>query len=433
MPISYARAALDPVAWAREELGFEPYTWQERALKSTHKRKLFNCGRQSGKSTCAALKALHRSIYYPSPLIILLSPSQRQSSELFRKVIEFRESLPHPPELLEDNILSMTIAGKEGRPDGRIVSLPGNEKTIRGYSKASLIIEDEAAAVPDPIYKAVRPMLAVSNGEYDMMSTPRGKKGHFYEAYASGRWETYTFTAKENPNITPEFLEDELRELGSRMFAQEYLCEFLEDQEGGLFQRGWFDGKLVDDYPKAHYSARGWDMAATEAIGTQDPDWTAGCRMVEHKGQVWIVNCRHFRKSPLGNEREVRAAAEQDGYYTHQLMEEEGGSSGKAMTDHYAREVLPGYVFKGIRSTGSKVDRAQAFSAACEAGNVFIVRGKDWDWQGFIDELCAFPMEGVHDDRVDAASLTFNYLLRNRGGEPVPESEAFVPVDIPTL
>ena len=58
-------------------------------------------------------------------------------------------------------------------------------------------------------------------------------------------------------------------------------------------------------------------------------------------------------------------------------MEEEGGSSGKITTDHYAREVLPGFTYRAQRSTGSKENRANPFSAAAERKKCFIVEG-DW-------------------------------------------------------
>jgi hypothetical protein len=41
--------------------------------------------------------------------------------------------------------------------------LPGKEATSRGYTPI-LIIIDEASRVPDDLYRAVRPMLAVSHG-----------------------------------------------------------------------------------------------------------------------------------------------------------------------------------------------------------------------------------------------------------------------------
>ena len=222
--------ALDPVLFAKEGLRFTPDPWQEKALRWSGKRLLLNCSRQSGKSTTAAILALHRAIFYPSSLVLLVSPSLRQSSELFRKVQDFLKGLPQEqqPELVEDNKLSLTMRNKS-----RIVSLPGSEGTIRGFSGASLIIEDEAARVPDDLYFAVRPMLAVSGGRLILMSTPFGKRGHFFREWTEGgdTWERIMITAHDCPRITPEFLEEERQALGDWWFKQEYLCEFVETED----------------------------------------------------------------------------------------------------------------------------------------------------------------------------------------------------------
>jgi hypothetical protein len=115
----------------------------------------------------------------------------------------------------------------------RIISLPGSEGTIRGFSGASLIIEDEAARVPDELYFAVRPMLAVSGGRLILMSTPFGKRGHFFKEWTEGgnKWERIMITAHDCPRITPEFLEEERQALGEWWFKQEYLCEFVETED----------------------------------------------------------------------------------------------------------------------------------------------------------------------------------------------------------
>jgi len=217
--------ALDPVIFAREALSFTPDPWQEQALRWSGRRLLLNCSRQSGKSTIAAILALHRAIFYPSSLVLLVSPSLRQSSELFRKVQGLLNQLDERPELTEDNKLSMTLTNKS-----RIVSLPGSEGTIRGFSGAALIVEDEAARVPDDLYFAVRPMLAVSGGRLILMSTPFGKRGHFFKEWTEGgdTWERIQITAHDCPRINPEFLEEERQALGDWWFRQEYLCEFVE-------------------------------------------------------------------------------------------------------------------------------------------------------------------------------------------------------------
>lgn len=218
--------ALDPVIFAREALSFIPDPWQERALRWNGKRLLLNCCRQSGKSTTAAILALHRALFYPASLVLLVSPSLRQSSELFRKVQDMLKTLPQgqQPELVEDNKLSLTMRNKS-----RIVSLPGSEGTIRGFSGAALIVEDEAARVPDELYFAVRPMLAVSGGRLILMSTPFGKRGHYFKEWTEGdTWERIRITAHDCPRISPEFLEEERQALGDWWFRQEYLCEFVE-------------------------------------------------------------------------------------------------------------------------------------------------------------------------------------------------------------
>jgi hypothetical protein len=74
----------------------------------------------------------------------------------------------------------------ELRNGSRIVSLPGDETTVRGYSGVRLLVVDEAARVPDDLYFSIRPMLAVSGGRLVCLSTPFGKRGFFYEAWTEG-------------------------------------------------------------------------------------------------------------------------------------------------------------------------------------------------------------------------------------------------------
>ena len=212
------------ISWSRTVLGFQADPWQEMVLCSLSKRLLLNCSRQSGKSSTAAILALYRALSQPQQLILLVSRSERQSGELFRKVLDNISLLPDRPNLPEENKRSLELSNHS-----RIVSLPSNEETIRGFSGVNLIIEDEAARVSDDLYRAVRPMLAVSGGQLILMSTPFGKRGHFFEEWDHGEgWERYHVPATECPRITPEFLEEERRSLPDFWYCQEYLVEFSE-------------------------------------------------------------------------------------------------------------------------------------------------------------------------------------------------------------
>jgi hypothetical protein len=238
------RYALDPVAFALEVLGLELDDWQQGVIASRDKRDLLNCSRQAGKSTTAAVLGLHEALYKPGSLTILVSPSQRQSSELFRKVTELRELLATQPELSEDNKLSMSVKG-----GGRVLSLPGSEATIRGFSGATLIVEDEASRVDDALYFSVRPMLAVRGGRLILMSTPFGKRGHFWNEWNAGTtWNRVEVPATAVPRISAEFLVEERSSMGDWWFEQEYMCQFKESTDS-VFSYDAVMGALSDDVP----------------------------------------------------------------------------------------------------------------------------------------------------------------------------------------
>lgn len=218
-------AAGDPVALARRA-GVDPDDWQARALRSTAPRQLWLCSRQAGKSVTAAILAVHTAAYTPGATVLLVSPTQRQSTELMLKVKALLRYLDRPTQEAETKL---TLAN-----GSRIVSLPGGEGNIRGYS-ADLILVDEAARVPDETYAAVRPMLAVTGGRLVALTTPYGARGWFYEAWTEGTgWERTRVPASEVPRISQAFLDDERASLGSRTYRQEYELAF-ENAEAAMW------------------------------------------------------------------------------------------------------------------------------------------------------------------------------------------------------
>lgn len=199
--------ALDPVLVGREA-GLDPDPWQARFLRSPAPRILLNCARQSGKSTVTALLAAHTALYQPGSLVLLLSPTQRQSHELFRKALDIYRGLSTAVPIQQESALRMELAN-----GSRIVSLPGKEETVRGFSGVRLLAVDEAARVPDELYFSVRPMLAVSAGRLVALSTPFGTRGWWFEAWRSEEpWERYRvfrFTSPDQARST--FADRELR------------------------------------------------------------------------------------------------------------------------------------------------------------------------------------------------------------------------------
>ena len=137
-----------------------------------------------------------------------------------------------------------------------------------------------------------------------------------------------------------------------------------------------------------------------------EPNYFAAAQQWKHAPQAGFGKLTAEEQGWV--EQLIAQTAYEDGHAVPIRMEQEPGSSGKALVDQYARYVLPGYDFVGMRSTGDKVTRARPFAAALTNGNVRAVRGA-WltDW---LDELSTFPEACNHDDQVDSATGAFTHL-----------------------
>src|SRR4051794_16924060 len=121
-------AAMDP-SLMMGAAGYEPDGWQSDVLRSDARRVLLLCARQLGKSTCVAAKALHTALFDGGALVLLISPSLRQSSELYRKVLTINDAIGRPVGASQESATSLALEN-----GSRVVCLPGNPATVRGFS-----------------------------------------------------------------------------------------------------------------------------------------------------------------------------------------------------------------------------------------------------------------------------------------------------------
>lgn len=217
------------------------------------------------------------------------------------------------------------------------------------------------------------------------------------------------------------------RPVGAPLFPERYdLPKLLElkDTLGSIFFQALYQQKPVDESKKitdgqwlqqiATLSdslikngkwARVWDLAATDGAG----DYTVGTLMVYEKiSQILtIANIVRDQMSPGEVETKVRQTAIADGTDVTIYIEQEPGSSGKALVEHYQRNVLPEFKVEGVPVVNNKLVRAQPFLAAAESGKVRLLVGS-WN-EAYIREFDSFP-GGSFDDQIDTTSAGYTKL-----------------------
>jgi hypothetical protein len=271
-----------------EAQGLAADPWQRDLLRSADRHILLNCSRQSGKSTAVAALVLHTALFRGHSLTLVLSPSLRQSLELFRKVRRGFDALGQPIGVRRRNETQLELTN-----GARVVCLPGKEGTIRSFSGVTLLVIDEAARVTDDLYRSVRPMLAVSRGRLICLSTPFGKRGFFWREWeAEGdAWKRIRITWHDCPRITPGFIDEERRSLGDAWVRQEYECSF-EALEGLVYPD--FDTLSTCDT---------WPTPAGRAVGGIDfgfrNPFCALWGVLDRDDVLWIEHERYLREVPI--------------------------------------------------------------------------------------------------------------------------------------
>lgn len=260
-------------------------------------------------------------------------------------------------------------------------------------------------------------------------ANPGGEYGEYYHQrfFVEGPEKGRVFVGaglKDNPHLDAEEYAATLEELDPVTREQLLNGNWDIKESGDVLSRNWFTPVKRNDVPDGAKRVRFWDMASTDpkkrkGKNKRDPDYTVGFKLASHQGLYWIEDIIRVQKKPKEVEDLIKSTAEIDGYNCAIRMEQEPGSSGDITIDHYARNVLDGYDFQGVRSTGSKVERVGPASAAAQGGRVFIVSGCR-NITPFFDEADVFPY-GRHDDTVDGFSGAFTFF-RNKTVMSAPTS-----------
>lgn len=230
--------------------------WQREVLAHEGNCTL-RTGRQVGKSEVISEKAARFAREHPNTLTMVVAASQRQSGLLFEKITaRFKAA-----EFSEKPTLTRLIL-KNG---ARIYCLPTGRTGhfIRGFT-IDLLIADEAAFIPETVWLAITPMLAVSRKERGfgwivLLSTPFGKGGYYYDSFTDKDFRSWHVSSEECKRIPKDFLRKEKLRMTKAQYRQEYLGEFTDE----------FNQFFPTDLIKRQMTFIEWDKKKDAIVGAR--------------------------------------------------------------------------------------------------------------------------------------------------------------------
>jgi len=213
-----------PVDFAETILGMKPFPYQAKLLEDTSKRIVACMGRQTGKTTTIAMKAIHFADANPKVTVLITAPSLRQSMIMFDRIATFVYSSAD----LRNKVVRATRTLIHFENGSKIIALPCSENLLRGYT-AHMVILDEASWIPEEVITQVLfPMLTTTQGYAIFLSTPWDKNHFFYRAFVNPNYKVHKVKSEECPLVTQEFLEEMRANMTREAYLMEYEAEFVE-------------------------------------------------------------------------------------------------------------------------------------------------------------------------------------------------------------
>ncbi len=213
-----------PVDFAKKVLGVEPFSYQAKLLEDKSKRIVACMGRQTGKTTSIAMKAIHFADMNSAVTVLITAPSLRQSMIMFDRIVTFVYSSAR----LRNKVVRITRTLVSFENGSRIIALPCSEHRLRGYT-ANMVICDEASWVSEKvILEVLFPMLTTTQGYAIFLSTPWDKNHFFYRAFVNPAYSVHRVKSEECPLVTKEFLEEMRQNMTHEAYLMEYEAEFVE-------------------------------------------------------------------------------------------------------------------------------------------------------------------------------------------------------------
>lgn len=365
--------------------------------------------RQVGKSCLAALLLIEYALKEKC-ISVVVEPTQAQSRRLFKQISDMMQ----PTGLLKSaNSQLLTMEFSNG---SEILFKSAEQRdALRGFTVSGLLVIDEAAFIPDPIFEILYPTCDANNAPILVISTPLFCSGEFYNLYTRGmngdkHTKSYNWSEYDTSKyLSKEKLEHYRETISSLKFKSEYLGEFISE---GSYIFGDINGCI--------YSKRAADVKPIYA----GIDWGAGnggdftvLMLMDRNGVITDIEAFN----DLGPVEQIeRIAGIINSKPSIKTVCVEMNSIGTIYYD-MLKKAIKTNIRKFITTNDSKRDIIEQLITAFQTQKVGIPYDEE-----LILELQHYTMEkttkgytyngadGVHDDYVMALALAFDTYKKKR-------------------
>ena len=212
--------------------------YQLRWVQDASRFKIALWARQTGKSFATAAETVLHCALHPGTLWVVLSAGERQAIEWMRKARQWAQVVQLALEAYDETRPAseavMTRAEIAFANKSRILAIPANPDTARGYS-ANLVLDEFAIHErPWDIWAAIYPSITNPLSGQKLLrvvSTPKGMGNKFADLWFKN--DAYSKHKVTLPEAVAQGLGVNLEELRAGVddpdiWAQEFLCEFID-------------------------------------------------------------------------------------------------------------------------------------------------------------------------------------------------------------
>jgi len=388
----------------------ELHIGQKQVLKALSNNRFNICvaGRRWGKTSLSIVAAFERA--FKGEKVWIVFPVYPQAMDSFRTMKSLIRQLPEEMYVIKEVEKRIEIA------NGGSIQIKSADKPerLRGAGGLSLVVFDEAAYQSKETWETVRPILSDSLGQALFISTPNGMNW-FYELFDNAKrrdeWTIHHYPTESNPNIKPEELFQAREELGSLVYAQEFLAEFTE--VGHMFKREWFAyyDVIAGDDPEYIFEDEVVKHSELSIFGTMDTALsikeTADYSVImavgsTPSGKLLVLDIFRDRLEAPELLPKIESMISK---WNMAWLGVEDSSFGLGIIQMARRQGLP---IRNLKADKSKTARAVPAAAGCENGTIYFLKNAKWLVE-FERELTSFPSSGSHDDQVDALAYAARF------------------------